>query len=94
MSSKTKSDATSRERFRMVRAVLPDTPRPPQFQPELWKKQFCSHQNDFSRFTNKCVMGKDQLQKLVFPESGIGEIVASRFLKYQIVVLEEERCSI
>ena len=24
----------------MVRALLPDTPRPPQFQPELWKNQF------------------------------------------------------
>ena len=35
MSSKTKSGETSREKIRMVRAVLPDTPRPPQLQPEL-----------------------------------------------------------
>ena len=36
---KTKSCQSSTECLRMVRALLPDTPRPPQFQPELWKKQ-------------------------------------------------------
>ena len=36
MSSQIKSAETSREKIRMVSAVLPDTPRPPQCQPELF----------------------------------------------------------
>ena len=39
MPCKTKSCQSSTECLRMLRALLPDTPRPPQFQPEL---QFCS----------------------------------------------------
>ena len=45
-SSKTRSCQSSREKLRMVRALLLDTPRPPQFQPELpkrkclWKTRF------------------------------------------------------
>ena len=45
-SSKTRSCESSREKFRMARALLPDTPRPPQFQAELqffhflWKTLF------------------------------------------------------
>ena len=34
---KTRSCESSREKFCMVRALLPDTPRPPQFQPEVPK---------------------------------------------------------
>ena len=37
---KTKSCQSSTEYLRMVRALPPDTPRPPQFQTELWKNQF------------------------------------------------------
>jgi len=37
---KTKSCQSSTEYLRMVRAVTLDTPRPPQFQPELLKNQF------------------------------------------------------
>ena len=37
MPCKTKSYQSAREKFRMLRALLPDTPRPPQFQPELPK---------------------------------------------------------
>ncbi len=37
MPCKTKSCQSSTECLRMVRALPPDTPRPPQFQPELWK---------------------------------------------------------
>ena len=40
MSNKSKSVETSRETNRMVRGVLPDTPKPPQFQPELLEKHF------------------------------------------------------
>ena len=40
MSSKTKSCQSSTECLRMLRALPRDTPRPPQFQPELPKKQF------------------------------------------------------
>ena len=40
MSSKTKSCQSSRQKLRMVRALHPDTPRPPQFQPELPKNKF------------------------------------------------------
>ena len=39
MSSKTRSCESSREKFRMVRALLSDTPRPHQFQPDL---TFCT----------------------------------------------------
>ena len=39
MLNKTRSGETSREKFRMVRALLPDTPRPPQIQPELPNKK-------------------------------------------------------
>ena len=35
MFSKTRSGEISREKIRMVRAVLPDTPKPLQFQPKL-----------------------------------------------------------
>ena len=35
MSSKTKSGETSTEKIRMVRALLPDTPKPYQFQLKL-----------------------------------------------------------
>ena len=35
MPCKNKSCQTSREKLCMVRVLLPDTPRPPQFQPEL-----------------------------------------------------------
>jgi hypothetical protein len=37
-SNKTRSCQSSRERLRMLRALLPETPRPPQVQPELQKK--------------------------------------------------------
>ena len=40
MPCKTRSCQSSREKFRMLRALLPDTPRPPQFQPELPKSHF------------------------------------------------------
>ena len=40
MPCKTKSCQSSREKLSMLRALPPDTPRPPQFQPELPKKQF------------------------------------------------------
>ena len=40
MPCKTKSCQSSREYLRMLRALLPDTPKPPQFQPELPNKQF------------------------------------------------------
>ena len=40
MPGKTKSWQSAREKLRMLRALPPDTPRPAQFQPELWKKQF------------------------------------------------------
>ena len=36
---KTKSCQSSMECLRMLRALLPDTPRPHQFQRELWKNQ-------------------------------------------------------
>ena len=39
MQCKTRSCHSSREYLRMLRALLPDTPRPLQFQPELPKKQ-------------------------------------------------------
>ena len=35
MFGKTRFGETSTEKIRMVRAVLPDTPKPPQFQPKL-----------------------------------------------------------
>ena len=38
MSSKTRPGENSKEKFRMVRALLPDTPRPPQIHPKLQKK--------------------------------------------------------
>ena len=50
----TRSCQSSRTKLRMLRAFLPDTPRPPQFQPELPKNIFCV-KLDFSRFTNKCL---------------------------------------
>ena len=53
--SKTKSCQSSTEYLRMVRALPPDTPRPPQFQPELWKNSFCE-KLDFSRFTNRSLV--------------------------------------
>ena len=40
MSSKTRSGETSREKFRMLRALLPDTPRPHKFQPNKKKTLF------------------------------------------------------
>ena len=52
MPCKTKSCQSSTEFLRMLRALPPDTPRPPQFQPELWKNQFL-WKTRFSRFTNK-----------------------------------------
>ncbi len=55
MSSKTKSYQSSREKLRMLRALPSDTPRPPHFQPELWKNGFCE-KLDFSRFTNRCLV--------------------------------------
>ena len=58
MSSKTRSCESSREKFRMVRALLPDTPRPPQFQPELQFFSTCYRIFGFPvfpRFTNKCL---------------------------------------
>ena len=45
MFSKTRSGETSREKFRMVRALLPDTPKPHQFQLKL---QFSSFYRIFS----------------------------------------------
>jgi hypothetical protein len=58
MSSKTRSCESSREKFRMVRALLPDTPKPPQFQPELPFFSFLQYFQFFPclpRFTNKCL---------------------------------------
>ena len=55
MPCKTKSCHSSREKLRMLRALLPDTPRPPQFQPELQKNSFCV-KLDFSRFTNRSLV--------------------------------------
>ena len=40
MSCKTKPCQSSMEILRMVHPLPPDTPRPPKYQPELWKKQF------------------------------------------------------
>jgi len=54
MSNKTRSCQSSREKLRMVRALLPDTPRPHQFQHELQFFTFFA-KLDFSRFTNKCL---------------------------------------
>jgi len=51
MPCKTRSCQSSREKFRMVRALPPDTPRPPQFQLELPKKCFCE-KIDFHFFPN------------------------------------------
>ena len=49
-SSKTRSCESSREKFRMVRALLPDTPRPPQFQPELQFSHFLPYFRFFQFF--------------------------------------------
>ena len=55
MPCKTKSCQSSREKLRMLRVLPPDTPRPPQFQPELWKNQFL-WKTRFSRFTNRSLL--------------------------------------
>ena len=54
MPCKTKFCQSSKEQMRMLRALLPDTPRPHQFQPEL-RKTNCCEKLDFSRFTNRCL---------------------------------------
>jgi len=52
MPCKTKSCQSSTGKLRMLRALTPDTPRSPQFQPELPKNQFLL-KTRFSRFTNR-----------------------------------------
>ena len=68
----------------MIRALLPDTPRPPQFQPELPKNRFLCKLY-FSRFTNRsladivCAKNQKRMKETV-PEinESITKIVRNR----------------